>query len=472
MDLTLAFHGGAGTVTGSRFLLSAGANRILIDCGLFQGLKELRLLNWRPPAFDVRSLDAVLVTHAHIDHTGYLPRLVREGFRGPIYATPATLELAEVLLLDAARLQEEDAEYANRKGYSKHHPALPLFTTADAEAALRRMKAVDFDEWLDPGGPFAVRYQSAGHILGSAHIEVRASSGDYRATVVFSGDVGRYDMPLHIDPVPPPPCDALVLESTYGDRLHEDTPLEEQLRRALAETVRRGGTVLIPAFAVARVQLVTLMLRRLMESGALPEIPIHIDSPMAVDVTRIYQRYLGSEELDSDVGGHASRSIFPRNVRFHRSVEESRALNDLPGPRIIISSSGMLTGGRVLHHLRRLAGDPKNLIALAGYQAVGTRGRALLEGATTIRMHGEDIPVRARVISLDGFSAHADASELVKWALSGPGMPETIFLAHGEPDAQQALAARLRDASVPQVSIPRPGQEFTFVPASRRWRSS
>lgn len=472
MVLSLAFHGGAGTVTGSRFLLSTGKARILIDCGLFQGLKELRLLNWRPPAFDVRALDAVLVTHAHIDHTGYLPRLVREGYRGPIYATPATVELAEVLLLDAARLQEEDAEYANRKGYSKHHPALPLFTTADAESALKRMKAIDFDEWLDLDSSFSARFQSAGHILGSSHIEVRASDAEGRATVVFSGDVGRYNMPLHIDPVPPPPCDALVLESTYGDRLHDEAALQEQLRRPLMDTIRRGGTVLIPAFAVARVQLVTLMLRQLMESGALPEVPIHIDSPMAVDVTRIYQRYLGSDELDREAGAHASGALFPRHVRFHRSVEESRALNDLPGPRIIISSSGMLTGGRVLHHLRRLAGNPSNLIALAGYQAAGTRGRALQDGATTLRMHGEDITIRARVVSLDGFSAHADAAELVRWALSGPGVPETVFLAHGEPEAQQALAARLKEASVPQALVPRLGQEFTFVSASRRWRSS
>lgn len=472
MELSLAFHGGAGTVTGSRFLLSAGEARILVDCGLFQGLKELRLMNWRPPGFDVRSIDAVFVTHAHIDHTGYLPRLVREGYRGPIYATPATVDLAEVLLLDAARLQEEDADYANRKGYSKHRPALPLFTTADAESALKKMKAVEFNGWLDLDGPFSVRFQSAGHILGSAHLEVRTRLDGGEATVVFSGDVGRYDVPLHIDPVPPPPCDALVLESTYGDRLHDDTPLEEQLRRPLAEAIRRGGTVLIPAFAVARVQLVTLMLRQLMESGALPEIPIHIDSPMAVDVTRIYQRYLRSGELDDDVAGHARSALLPPQVRFHRSVEESRALNDLPGPRIIVSSSGMLTGGRVLHHLRRLAGDPKNLIVLAGYQAVGTRGRALLEGAKAVRMHGEDIAVRARVVSLDGFSAHADAAGLVQWALSGSSIPGTVFLAHGELDAQQALAARLKGASVPQTVIPRLGQKFTFVPSSRRWRSS
>ena len=459
MALTLGFHGGAGTVTGSRFLLGAGEARFLVDCGLFQGLKDLRLRNWRPPAFEPRDVGAVFLTHAHIDHSGYLPRLVREGFSGPIYCTPATRDLAEVLLRDAARLQEEDAEYANRKGFSKHHPALPLFTERDAEVALRRMHALDYGTWLDEEGGLAVRFHNAGHILGAAHVEVRARLKDRQTTMVFSGDVGRYGMPLHPDPEPPPDCDTLVLESTYGDRLHAETPLIEQIRRPFLEAIDRGGVILIPAFAVARVQLVTLMLRELMESHQLPEIPIHIDSPMAVDVTQIYERYLDPAEGEGSASRQGRAALFPGHVRFHRTVEESRALNDLPGPRIIISSSGMLTGGRVLHHLLRLAGDRANLIVLAGYQAAGTRGRALSEGARSVRLHGEEIVVRAPVLSLDGFSAHADARELVRWVQSGGSKPGTVFVAHGEPEAAAALAARLGSMGL-HATVPELGQRF------------
>ncbi len=470
MALRLGFHGAAGTVTGSRFLLESDGRQLLIDCGLFQGLKELRLKNWEPPVFDPRALDAIVLTHAHIDHSGYLPRVVRAGFRGPIYCTPATRDLAEILLKDAARLQEEDAEYANRKGFSRHHPALPLFTEEDATAAVRLMHPVEHGLWFNAAGS-TMRFLNAGHILGSAFVEAQASTGGgQQVTLVSSGDIGQYGAPLHPDPHPLPPCDTLILESTYGDRQHDPRPLIEQIRGPFRETLARGGTILIPAFAVARAQTVTLLLGQLMESGRLPTVPIHIDSPMAVDVTETYGRYLGSDELDPDLKG-AHHRLFPHGVSFHRTVEESRRLNDLPGPRIIISSSGMLTGGRVLHHLRRLLPDRRNLLVLVGYQAAGTRGRALEEGAKTLRMHGEEIPVRARFITVDGLSAHADKRDLLRWLHSCPVKPRTVFISHGEPQATKALAAALQAESI-QAIVPQLHQEFLFARESDSWRPS
>ena len=468
MSLRLGFHGGAGTVTGSRFLLEANDKRLLIDCGLFQGLKELRLKNWSPPSFDPRSVDAVVLTHAHIDHSGYLPRLVKEGFRGPIYCTPATRDLAEVLLLDAARLQEEDAEYANRKRFSKHHPALPLFTEKDARAALRQMQAVEHGAWFEPAGQ-PVRFLNAGHILGSAFVEVPVTEGSTTHRIVFSGDVGRYDAPLHPDPQPLPQCDTLVMESTYGDRLHDPTPMVDQICKPFCDAFDRGGIVLIPAFAVARAQLVTLLLRQYMDAGALPSVPVHIDSPMAVDVTNIYGRYLGSDELDDGLG--TGRRLFPQDVSYHRTVDDSKRLNELKGPRIIISSSGMLTGGRVLHHLRRLLPDPKNLLVLVGYQAAGTRGRALQDGAKVLKMHGEYVPVRSAFVSLDVLSAHADRDELLRWVGSAAHPPKTIFLTHGEPHSAEALAARIRSLGL-NTLIPNLGEQFELDSSASRWDAS
>jgi metallo-beta-lactamase family protein len=464
MALTLGFHGGAGTVTGSKFLLDADGKRLLVDCGLFQGLKQLRLMNWRPLPFQPASIGAVVLTHAHIDHSGYLPRLVREGYGGPIYCTPATRALAQILLLDAARLQEEDADYANRKGFSKHHPALPLFTEADAVAALRQFHPIEHEQWFEPAGIRACLH-NAGHILGSAFVEVAAPTDSGQTTIVFSGDVGRYDAPLHVDPQSLPDCDTLLLESTYGDRIHDPTPLIDQIRGPFRETIARGGIILIPAFAVARAQLVTLLLTELIEKGELPSVPVHIDSPMAVDVTETYSHYLNSDELDAPtVSGH----LFPGSVQFHRSVDESKQLNHLKGPQIIISSSGMLTGGRVLHHLLRVLPDPKNLLLLVGFQATGTRGRALIEGAKTLRVHGEDVPVRCSFLAIDGLSAHADKNELIRWLHSGKMLPRNVFLTHGEPEAAEALASRIR-VDVPQVHVPQLGQEFTFDVAARSW---
>ena len=460
MTLHLGFHGAAGTVTGSRHLLLTDRTRVLVDAGLFQGTRELRELNWRPPAFRPDSIDDVVLTHTHIDHCGYLPRLVRDGFRGPVHCTPATLELARLLLLDAAKLQEEDAAYANRKGFSKHSPALPLYTSEDAEAALGRLSPVEYRAWFDLGAGVRARYHNAGHLLGSGMVEMRVEQEGRARTLVFSGDVGGYDMPLHLDPDPPPPCEALLIESTYGDRLHDHTPLPDQLRGPLAETFARRGTVLVPAFAVGRAQQVVLLLGDMMRAGTLPPVPIHIDSPMAVDASRIYATHLRDHNLDEDlVQGVVSR-LCPPTLTYHRTSEDSRALNDLPGPRVIISASGMLTGGRVLHHLARLLPDDRNLILLVGYQAAGTRGRALLEGARSLKIHGGEVPAVARCVALHGLSGHGDADELMRWVRSGGFKPEAVFVTHGEPGAASALARRIAEDLGTRTFEPRLGAVF------------
>ncbi len=460
MNLKLTFEGAAGTVTGSRHLLSVGKRNVLVDAGMYQGLKELRLLNWRRPDFNPQSVGDIILTHAHLDHCGSLPRLVRNGFHGTIHCTPPTRELAEVILLDSAKLQEEDAERANRRHYTKHSPALPLYTSDDVRRTMRLFRPHGYHTPLSLGDGIEVRLFGAGHILGAAFAQVNVHIGGRDRSIVFSGDVGRYNVPLHNDPEPLPPCDALVVESTYGNRTHDPTPLIDQVRGPFRDALVRGGTILIPAFAVARAQLITLMLRELMESGDIPEIPVHIDSPMAVEVTEIYHQYAGTKELDASLTEAEWRRLFPRDSQFHSSVEESKQLNRLTGPRVIIAASGMLTGGRVLHHLERLAPDEKNLIVLAGFQAAGTRGRALVDGAHTLRMHGADIPVRAEVISILGLSAHADANELVRWVRSGGAAPDPAFIVHGEPDASAALAQRLQSELQTRTFTPKLGEAF------------
>jgi len=463
--VTLAFHGAAGTVTGSKHLLAVGDTRLLLDAGMFQGEKELRLLNWRGPAFDVRSIDHVLLSHTHIDHIGYLPRLAKLGLRAPVHCTPAAYALAELMLLDAAKIQEQDARYANRKGFSKHRPALPLYTTGDARKALSLRRRRPYGEWmsLDRRGRVRARFLNAGHILGSAFIEVRVNVDGREIRIVYSGDIGRFETPLHLDPESLPPCDILILESTYGNRRHSRVSVLEQIRRPLQRTFRQGGTVLIPAFAVGRSQLITLILRRLMRAGQLPEVPIHIDSPMAVDATRIYSRFLNRENIDPDVFEDGRLHLFPNKVSLHQSVVESKRLNALPGPRIIISSSGMLAGGRVLHHLKRLGGAPRNLLLLAGYQAPGTRGRSLVEGAPSVKIHGEHVPIRARVIAIDGLSGHADRDELLRWVRSAPEPPRVAFLVHGEPEAAKTLSRLLRPCFNIETRIPGLGDEYDLL---------
>ncbi|MFO7654904.1 MAG: MBL fold metallo-hydrolase [Candidatus Krumholzibacteriia bacterium] len=456
--MRLTFHGAARTVTGSRHLLETGDQRILIDCGLFQGLKKLRLLNWQGPGFDPGFLDHVVLTHAHIDHSGYLPRLMQYGFHAPVHCTPATAELLELMLMDAAHLQEEDAAWANKRGFSKHRPAEPLYTMEDAWLALKQLAPVDYGKRVPLGQGVDLRLHNVGHILGAACAEITVRDGDGARTLVFSGDVGRYDAPLHRDPDPLPTCDVLVVESTYGDRSHETTSVRDQIRDIFAETIERRGVVLIPAFAVGRVQLVTLVLRELMEAGELPSVPIHIDSPMAIDATLIYGRHLDDASLDSAVTEDGRSRLFPGDVHLHRTVHESKALNDLDGPRVIVASSGMMTGGRILHHLVRRLPRRENLILLTGYQAAGTRGRSLQEGARTLRIHGGDVLVGARVATMQGLSAHADGDQLLRWITSGAQPPSRVFVVHGEDGPAEALAARIAAETGAETSVPELGE--------------
>ena len=460
--MRLSFHGAANCVTGSKHLLETDDNRqLLIDCGLFQGLKELRRRNWDPLPFDLAQVDHVLLTHAHIDHSGWLPRAVRLGLDAPIHATTATSELCQLLLMDSAHLQEEDAAWANKKGYSKHSPAEPLYTSPDALDTLRLFRPHDFDKWLDLGDGLRARFGNSGHILGAGFIELRVpTNGGGEKTIVFSGDVGRYNVPLHRDPDPLPACDVLVVESTYGDRTHDHEPLADQIHRVFGETIRRRGVVLIPAFAVGRVQMVTLILRDLMKDGKLPEVPIYVDSPMAVDATIIYGRHLYDTNLDSDLIQDGRSRLFPREVHLCRTVHESKQLNTREGPMVIISSSGMMSGGRILHHLTRRLGRPENLILLAGYQARGTRGRALQDGAKTMRIHGENWPIACGHETIHGLSSHADREELTRWIDSAPTRPGKVFVVHGEPDSAQHFAEHLREHLEVEVHVPSLGKGF------------
>jgi metallo-beta-lactamase family protein len=458
--MRLSFHGAAGCVTGSKHLLETDRARILIDCGLFQGLKELRRRNWDTPPFDLRDVDAALLTHAHIDHSGWLPRAVKLGLRCPVHATEGTAELAQLLLMDSAHLQEEDAAWANKKGFSKHEPAQPLYTGYDALKALELLVSHPYDRWLDLPGGIRARFGNNGHILGASWLELRVPDGATEQTIVVSGDIGRYDVPLHRDPEPMPPCDVLVIESTYGDREHDHTPLAEQIRDVFAETIRRQGVVLVPAFAVGRVQMVTLILRDLMARGELPEVPIFVDSPMAVDATLLYGRHLWDTSLDDDVVVDGRSRLFPREVHLCRTVHESKRLNTREGPMVIISSSGMMTGGRILHHLARRLGRSENLILLAGYQARGTRGRALQEGAKHLRIHGENWPVRCRHATIHGLSSHGDRDEMLRWVGQPERSPEKVFVVHGEPDSATRFADDLRDRLGAQVHVPALGKGF------------
>jgi len=452
--LQIGFHGGAGTVTGSRHLVTSGDEQVLVDCGMYQGLKALREKNWEPPPFDPRKIRSVVLTHTHIDHSGMLPRLAKNGFSGPIYCTRPTADLARLMLRDAARLQEEDADFLNRKGLSKHRPALPLFTTDDAESALAMLEPKPYEEPFDAARLVSVRFHDAGHLLGSATVEMRIWQ-DGETTILFSGDLGRCDMPLNTDPVPPPQADFMVLESTYGNRLHPSEDLYDQVERVVKEALRRGGLLVIPAFAVGRSQQMIYVLNVLMNERRIPVLPIHLDSPMASDATAIYRAHPGHHEARGELRAD--------NVHLHRTVEDSKSLNDFKGPGVIISSSGMLAGGRILHHLKRLLPDESATIALIGYQAAGTRGRALQEGAQEIRIHGEMVPVRARLEDLSGFSGHADADETMRWLARVTEGPRETFLVHGEPEASAALAARIRDERGWKTTVPALGEIVNLI---------
>jgi metallo-beta-lactamase family protein len=461
----LAFHGAARTVTGSKHLLTVGESRILLDAGLFQGLKKFRRKNWEKPGFDPKSIDHVLLSHTHIDHVGFLPRLVKQGLKAPVHLTPAAFELAELMLLDSAKIQEEDARWANKRGYSRHKPALPLYGIDDAKKALELRKVERYGRWmkLDEHGSIRARFLNSGHLLGSAFTQVDIAAAGRQIKVVYSGDIGRFKKPLHLDPRPLPACDVLIIESTYGNRTHTNESVAEQVLPSLRDCLGRGGTVLIPAFAVGRSQQVTLFLRRLMEEKQIPQVPIHIDSPMAINATRIYSRFLDRRNIDADVFEDGRLRIFPRHVEFHRSAKQSRQLNHMKGPRIIVSASGMLSGGRVLHHLARLAPDRNNLVFLVGYQAAGTRGRRLLDGEDSIKIHGQHVKIRCKVVPVSGMSGHADRDELLSWVASAPKPPSLAFMVHGESPAMESLAEALQDRFGIRPFIPDLGDEYDLV---------
>jgi len=442
--LTLSFLGANGTVTGSKHLLDDGRVQVLLDCGLFQGYKQLRLRNWQDLPLSARALDAIVLTHAHIDHSGYLPVLWRAGYRGAVYCTPSTAALCEVLLPDAGHLQELDAGYANRHGFSRHHPALPLYTADDARRSLELLQPVEFGERFKLPGGLHARFTRAGHILGAACVSVEAGG----QTVLFSGDLGRDQDVLMHPPEPRPPADVVVMEATYGDRLHDPGDPGEALGAAIRRTIARGGTVVIPAFSVGRTQSLLVLLHRLRTAGQLPDVPIVVDSPMATSVTELYARRARDHRLDPAT----CREVFD-GVEYTRDVTASQEIDRRGGPCVVISASGMATGGRVVHHLKRFAPHPENMILLVGFQAGGTRGAALAAGATSLKIHGQFVPVRAEVARLDGLSAHADQRELIAWLGAGP-RPRQIFLVHGEPGGLDALRVAIReqlgwDAMVP-----------------------
>ena len=455
----VTFVGACGTVTGSCTLLEVGGRRVLVDCGMFQGDEAVEALNWRPFPFEARAIDGVLLTHAHLDHVGLLPKLVANGFHGPIWCTRATRPLARVVLEDAGELQEEEARFAARKGYSRHRDPKPLYDRGDAEAAIGRLEAVPFHEPAELLPGVVARFLRAGHLLGAASIEVVAKGADGRRRArrwLFSGDVGRYDAPLLVDPEAPSEApDALLLESTYGDRRHEPTDPEEELAAAIGRAFARGGSVVVPAFALGRTQDLLFHLSRLADAGRVDPDAVFVDSPMAQRATEIYRQ--ATPEFDEELRGLVAAGRNPLATdRFHRcrTVEDSKALNERKEPAVIVAASGMATGGRVVHHLARRLPDPRHAVLFVGYQAAGTRGRALLDGAQTISIHGRRVEVRAEIVNIHGISAHADADELVRWCRALPAVPRRVFLNHGEDAARKALASTLAELGWPRPELP------------------
>src|SRR5688572_12931184 len=442
MDVRVKFLGASGTVTGSRFLLDFDGFRVLFDCGLFQGLKELRLRNWEEFPVEPESLDAVVLTHAHLDHVGYLPRLVANGYRGRVFCTAGTQDLCALVLPDSARIQEEDARQANKHGYSKHDPALPLYTESDAFRALTQLQPVGFQRPIEIVPGLSVEFRTAGHLLGSAFVVARVTNGP---AILFGGDLGRYGRPVLPDPEAAVAADVLLVESTYGDRDHAADDNGEGLAAIVRETTARGGKVIVPAFAIGRVEEILYWLRRLEQERRIPALPVYVDSPMALGALRHYTARVA--ELDPEMRpAQKGVSIFA-TARYQAvaSVQQSKELTASRRPAVVISASGMATGGRVLHHMAAALPHTRNTILFVGYQAAGTRGRALLDGAQDVRIHGQSVPVHAAIARLDSMSAHADRSEILRWLESAPTRPGRVCLVHGEPQPMDALKALIQD---------------------------
>lgn len=435
-NVFIHFLGAAGTVTGSKYLIEAPGKKFLVDCGLFQGLKQLRLLNWDALPVDVSSIDFVLLTHGHLDHTGYLPRLVKSGFKGNIYGTAPTLDIAEIILRDSARLQEEEAEQANKEGFSKHQPAKPLYTEQDVVATLSYFKPIQVDEWMDLGGEVKARFQTNGHIIGSTFIEVQIREKKF----VFSGDVGQTDDLLLKPPKKPKVADVLLVESTYGDRLHPEGDVKERLKTIVLETMAKGGSVIIPSFAVERTQVMMYLFWQLRQSGDLPDIPLIMDSPMGSRVLEVFEKHKAWHKLP--VTDYTAMCEMFRVVENYRETQD---LIDTPFSKVIIAGSGMVTGGRVLNYLQKYVEKPQHTVLLVGYQGEGTRGRQLLDGTHEIKIHGKYYPVKSRIEVLHGLSAHGDQAELLDWMSELEYAPDNIFVVHGEKQAADTFQVKIRD---------------------------
>lgn len=458
---TLSFLGAAGNVTGSRFLLETQGKKLLIDCGLFQGLKQNRLKNWEHFPVAPASIDAVLLTHAHIDHSGYLPRLCKQGFSGRVHCTSATKDLCDIMLKDSAHLQEEDAVWANKKGFSKHSPALPLYTVEDAKDALLQFTPHYYGEDVYLSDTLRIKFKDAGHILGSSFIDIKTTDRTGTRRVVFSGDLGRPGRPILWDPVQVYEVDYLILESTYGNRLHDATPAEQQLARVINESIQRHGVLVIPSFAVGRTQELLFFIRELEERKEIPSIPVYVDSPMAINATEIFKKRVADYDLEARIQELNGKHIFQTSqVQFLRDTEQSKQLHTIQHSAIIISASGMVEGGRILHHLKHRLPHQQNTILFIGYQAQGTRGRAILDGKPLVKIHGMEIPVRAQVESISGFSAHADYQETLAWLMGFNRPPIQTFIVHGEPEASAALAEKIKAKLGWRVVIPGQNERF------------
>lgn len=457
--MEIDFYGATGTVTGSKYLVRGASASVLIDCGLYQGYKQLRLRNWAPPPFDVTAINAVVLTHAHLDHTGYLPLLIKKGFNGRVYCTEATRALCRILLPDSGRLQEEEAEHANRNRWSKHTPALPLYTEADAMHALEHLESRPFDQDFDVATGIHARFLPAGHILGSAMIQL--TGGETR--ILFTGDLGRSSDPIMRPPVQVQSTDYLVVESTYGNRRHDATDPHIQLGEVIRRTSERNGVVVIPSFAVGRTQSLLWCIHRLKEEKLIPpNIPVYLNSPMAIDVTAVYQQYRTEHRLSPE-----QCNAMCQAARFVNTVDESKALNERHGPMVIIAGSGMATGGRVVHHLKAFAPDPHNTIVFAGFQASGTRGAAMLAGANSIKIHGEYVAVRAEIASLSNLSAHADYVETLDWLRQFRQPPRRTFITHGEPAAADALRLHIEEDLHWNCSVPEYLERVVLEPGGK-----
>ena len=458
----ITFLGAAGTVTGSKYLVETEGKRLLVDCGLFEGSRELKQRNWDRLPIDPATIDWVLLTHAHIDHTGYLPRLTRDGFQGPIYANRATHELCNLLLPDSAHLQEEEAQYAARKGYSRHKPPLPLYTVAESQQTLAQFHDIPRADVFQISPQFSVRPHDAGHILGSTWLELTITEAGKKILVVFSGDLGRYDQPILKDPESPTRADYLLCESTYGNRDHPAGDVAAELADVINQTAKRGGAVVIPAFAVGRTQTIMYYLKQLVAQKRIPDLPVYIDSPMAINATELYKNHPEDHDLDfshqESNGDHDPLNL--HEVHMTCTVEESKKINDVVAPCIIVSASGMASGGRILHHLAHRLPDSRSTVLLVGYQGEGTRGRQLLDGAKYLKLFGEAVPVRARILEIGQLSAHAGKSELLRWLSGFQSAPKQTFMVHGEPPGLTGLRDAIRTKFGWPVTIPEYEQSF------------